>query len=178
MRERSLRYVKSPFKGSLLFFLLTLQACAHTFTVTRVIDGDTVVLNDGRHIRLIGVDTPESFTNRKLTKDAKALNQEKAAMQSLGKRAAAYTRSIALNKQVRIKGDREARDRYGRDLGYVFFTDGTMLNEKLIKDGYGCAYTRFRFKHRDQFVSAENEARSEGRGLWPTLRCPEQATNR
>lgn len=161
----------------LLLLPLLLIACAHTFTIARIIDGDTVVLSDGRHVRLIGVDTPESFKNRKLAKDANTLNQESTVMQGLGKKAAAYTRSIALNRQVRIKGDRHARDRYGRILGYVFFTDGTMLNEKLIKDGYGCAYTRFRFKHRDQFVLAEKEARSGGRGLWPTLRCPQRATD-
>lgn len=171
-----MRLIEPFLKGS--FLLLFLHSCAvNSATVVRVVDGDTVVLNNGRTIRLIGVDTPESFTNRKLAKDANALNQEKEVMQGLGKKAAAYTRSIALDKEVQIKTDRKARDRYGRTLGYIFLSDGTMLNEKLIKDGYACAYTRFQFKYRDEFVSADNEARSEGRGLWPVLRCPEQATD-
>lgn len=174
---RGVSLSKIVFKLILAGALSSLLSCA-TLTVSRVIDGDTLVLSNGRHIRLIGVDTPESFTNRKLAKDAKILNQEKTVMQGLGKKAATYTRSIALNKQVRVKSDREAHDRYGRTLGYVFFTNGTMLNEKLIKDGYGCAYTRFPFKYHVEFVSAEQEARREGRGLWPTLKCPEQPPDR
>ena len=70
-------------------------------TVERVIDGDTIVLEGGERIRLIGVDTPETVHPTK-------------PVERFGKEASAYTRSSAEGKRVRLEyesGNRE--DRYG-----------------------------------------------------------------
>jgi endonuclease YncB( thermonuclease family) len=46
------------------------------------------------------------------------------------------------------------------------FTDGTLLNAELIKQGYGFAYTKYPFKYMEEFRQYESKARENGRGLW------------
>ncbi len=119
----------------------------------RVIDGDTIQLDGGERVRLIGVDTPETVDPRR-------------PVQYFGKEASAFTRRMAEGKLVRLDFDDETRDRYGRTLAYVYLEDGTLLNAEIIRQGYGFAYTRFPFRYQAEFVRLEREAREEGRGLW------------
>jgi len=74
-------------------------------------------------------------------------------------------------KRVRLEFDEANahighKDRCKRTLAYVFLEDGTFLNAEIIKQGYGFAYTRFPFKHLDEFRRYEREAREQERGLW------------
>jgi micrococcal nuclease len=119
----------------------------------RVIDGDTIELDGGERVRLIGVDTPETVDPRR-------------PVQYFGKEASAFTRRMAEGKNVRLEQDEDTRDRYGRTLAYVYLQDGTFLNAEIIRQGYGHAYTRFPFRYQQQFVELEREAREKGRGLW------------
>ncbi|MBZ5515752.1 MAG: thermonuclease family protein [Acidobacteriia bacterium] len=119
----------------------------------RVVDGDTIVLDGGEHVRLIGVDTPETVDPRR-------------PVQYFGKEASAFTRRMVEGKNVRLEQDEDTRDHYGRTLAYVYLQDGTFLNAEIIRQGYGHAYTRFPFRYEQQFVQLEREARENGRGLW------------
>lgn len=124
----------------------------------RVIDGDTIVLNGGEKIRLIGVDTPET-------------KHPKKPVQYFGKEATAFTRRMVEGKQVRLAFDQANahlghKDKYRRALAYAFLEDGTLLNAEIIKQGYGFAYTRFPFARMEEFRRYEREAREAGRGLW------------
>ena len=119
----------------------------------RVIDGDTIELDGGERVRLIGVDTPETVDPRR-------------PVQYFGKEASAFTRRMVEGKDVRIAQDQESRDQYGRTLAYVYLPDGTFLNAEIIRQGYGHAYTRFPYRYQRQFVQLEREARENGRGLW------------
>ena len=126
--------------------------------VERVVDGDTLLLQSGERVRLIGVDTPETKHPSK-------------PVQYFGKEASAFTRRIVERKRVRLEFDqanaaRGHKDRYGRTLAYVFLEDGTLLNAEIIKQGYGHAYTQFPFSHLEEFRQLEREAREQGRGLW------------
>ena len=93
-------------------------------TVERVIDGDTVVLDGGERVRLIGVDTPETVHPTK-------------PVERFGREASEFTKSMAEGQRVRLEyesgGDRE--DRYGRTLAYVYLGDGTLLNREIIEQG-------------------------------------------
>jgi endonuclease YncB( thermonuclease family) len=65
--------------------------------------------------------------------------------------------------------DQQRVDRYGRLLGYVFLESGGILvNEKIIADGYGHAYTKYPFRddYMERFRKAERDAREKGKGLW------------
>lgn len=156
---------------SLLLLPILIAACAHSVTVTRAVDGDTLALSNGKKIRLIGVDTPESFDNAKLARDSKATGQPSSEMQRLGKQSTEYTQSLVAGKRVRLEYGRERKDKYGRTLAYVFLTDGKMLNREIIRQGFGCFYGRFPFSYKQDFKAVQNEAKANKRGLWPQLQC-------
>src|SRR5213592_816203 len=126
--------------------------------VERVVDGDTLLLQSGERVRLIGVDTPET-------------KHPKKPVEYFGKEASDFTRRMVERKRVRLEFDqanaaRGHKDRYGRTLAYVFLEDGTLLNADIIKQGYGHAYTQFPFSRMEEFRRLEREAREEQRGLW------------
>jgi len=122
-------------------------------TVRRVVDGDTLVLENKERVRLIGVDTPETKHPNK-------------PVEYFGKEATAFTRRMVQGKRMRLEFDQANahighKDRYRRTLAYVFLEDGTFLNAEIIKQGYGFAYTRFPFKYMDEFRQYEREAREQ-----------------
>ncbi len=119
----------------------------------RAIDGDTLELEGGERVRLIGVDTPETVDPRR-------------PEEPFGREASAFTRGQAEGRRVRLEFDAETVDAYGRTLAYVYLPDGTLLNSELIRRGYGHAYTRFPFRNEREFVALEREARAARRGLW------------
>ena len=122
-------------------------------TVIRVVDGDTIILNNGERVRLIGVDTPETVHPQK-------------PVEYYGKEASAFTKRMCEGKKVRLEYDWQKKDRYNRTLAYVYLEDGTFLNAEIIKQGYGHAYTRFPFKYLEEFRAYEREAREGEVGLW------------
>lgn len=125
----------------------------------RVIDGDTIELDAGERVRLIGVNTPENADPRR------EVRQMAAA-------ATDFTRRLCEGRRVRLEYDWERQDRYGRTLGYVFLEDGTFVNAEIVRQGYGHAYTRFPFRYLEDFRAYEREARAAGRGLWARNQLP------
>jgi len=142
-----------------------------TTTVTRIIDGDTLkvfYLGSEESIRLIGIDTPESRVNKKTKKDAKRSGQDIETIITMGKRATEYVKSLVTPGDiVTIEFDVQERDRYKRLLGYVYLSNGKMLNEEIVKAGYAMIMTiPPNVKYKDRFLKAYQEAREKKRGLW------------
>lgn len=140
-----------------LFFILFIFASSilpngfagitEEFRVTRVVDGDTVVLEDGRHVRYIGMDTPEK--ERPYYGEAKRENER-----------------LVKGKKVRLEYDVEKTDRYGRTLAYVYAGD-IFVNAELVKNGYAMIYTfPPNVKYAKTFLALQEEARKQKRGLW------------
>lgn len=130
--------------------------------VTRIVDGDTIVLSPNDKVRLIGVDTPETVHPKKI-------------VECYGKEAKEFTQNAVSGQKIRLVLDdanagRRHKDRYGRTLGYVYLQDGMMLNAELIRRGFAHAYTRFPFRYLVEFRRLEQEARGRGAGLWSS--CP------
>ena len=126
--------------------------------VLRVVDGDTIrVRLDGRteRVRYIGVDTPESV-------------KPGTPVQCFAKRAAAANAALVAGRSVRLVGDVEQRDRYGRLLAYVYREpDGAFVNAQLVRDGYARTLTIApNVAHARQFAQLARRAREGGRGLW------------
>ena len=88
--------------------------------VERVIDGDTVKLSNGEHIRLVGIDTPESSKNAKALRDSQKTQQDINSIIRMGKEAKQFLKGLVEGKEVELKYDVQKRDRYGRLLAYVF----------------------------------------------------------
>lgn len=123
------------------------------YTVEKVIDGDTLRLEDGRIVRLIGIDTPES-------------KHAEVPVQVFSKEASEFAGQMVDGFKVRLEYDEEPEDKYGRTLAYVYLGDGRMLNEELLKRGYAYVLRRFPFYKEQEFLKIQKQARKEQRGLW------------
>ncbi len=159
-----------PFVFILAFISSSLHA-QQTTTVVRIVDGDTLkVVYWGKEesIRLIGIDTPESRVNKKAKRDAKRSGQDIKTITSMGKRATEYVESLVRpGDLITIEFDVQQRDRYDRLLGYVYLSNGKMLNEEIVKAGYANVMTiPPNVKYQDRFLRAYKYARERKRGLW------------
>ena len=128
-------------------------------TVVRVVDGDTIVArlpSGDEHVRLIGIDTPESVDPRRPVEcfGVEASNRTKALLPP--------------GTVVRLERDVESRDRFGRLLAYVHrVEDGTFVNLTLAREGYAQPLTiPPNVAHTADVVAAAAEARRAGLGLW------------
>jgi micrococcal nuclease len=123
-------------------------------SVTRVVDGDTIVVNiQGTEykLRYIGIDTPEV---------------PPTGAQPFGREAAAKNRELVEGKVVSLEKDVSETDRYGRLLRYVW-VDGLMVNAEMVRLGYAYAYTYPPdVRRQETFRLLEKEARDSRRGLW------------
>ncbi len=127
------------------------------FKVTRVIDGDTIEIEGGEHIRYIGIDTPETVDPRK-------------PVQCFGLEASAKNKELVEGKTVRLEKDITDRDKYNRLLRYIWVGD-IFINLELVKQGFAYSYSYPPdIKYQDQIVKAQQEARQAKRGLWSA--CP------
>lgn len=123
--------------------------------VTRIVDGDTIDLSNGKRLRYVGIDTPE-------TGDC------------LGSEATKKNKELVLDREVKLEKDVSEKDRYGRLLRFVWVGD-TMINEEMVRSGYAKVYTYPPdIKYADRFVTAEREARENKRGLWADDACKVQ----
>ncbi len=128
--------------------------------VDYVYDGDTLRLEDGRKVRLIGIDTPEVFSKKRyIPSEIKASGQRaRAALQE------------QLNKTEMLIGldyGQQRLDRYGRTLAHVFTPQGVNLQAQLIKQGYAIAYTTPpNDRLGDCYQQQEALARQAKRGIW------------
>lgn len=129
--------------------LATAQQPGRSCVVKRVSDGDTFRCEDGRRIRLIGIDSPET-------------EQEpygEAARQALLQR-------IPLHAVVRLETDVAPIDRYGRVLAYVW-VGSSLVNETMVRDGWALLYTvPPNVRYVERLAQAQKRARANGAGLW------------
>jgi micrococcal nuclease len=132
------------------------------YLVTRVIDGDTIVLENGTHIRYIGINTPETKDPRK-------------PVEYFGKEASAENTKLVLNKKVRLEYDVQKIDKYGRTLAYVYLPirdaqgkeDEIFVNAWLVENGFARVSTYPPdVKYQDKFRELERKAREGKKGLW------------
>ncbi len=136
--------------------------------VKRVVDGDTFLLSNGDRVRLLGIDTPEKYDSKKLDKDVEATHQDKKTIKKLGELASEYVKNFVEGKKVYLEREPnyEDKDRYGRLLRWVYLEDGTFINGKIVKDGYGQVYEQYPVSKTDELRKYQKEARENNRGLW------------
>lgn len=136
--------------------------------VERAVDGDTLQLESGEKVRLIGIDTPEMHESAKLYRDSQRTKQDISAIQKLGQRSYEFTKQLVEGKRVSLEFDVERYDKYKRLLAYVYLKDGgTFVNAEIVKAGYASLMTYPpNIKYADLFKELYRAARENKRGLW------------
>lgn len=124
------------------------------YRVERVVDGDTLLLEDRTRVRLIGVNTPEMTT-------------DSGAPEPWAVEATEFTEAFVANRDIRLQFDRERLDQYDRTLAYVWVEDA-MLNEALVEAGLARVPKHYRYASsvRRRFEQLQDEARAAKRGIW------------
>jgi micrococcal nuclease len=126
-------------------------------TVRQVLDGDTIVLMDGRHVRLVQLDAPETDENECYAEEAKRVLE----------------RILPRGTEVSIEQDPalDQRDRFGRTLAYVK-RNSTNINLELVREGAAAPwfYEGARGRHAGELIAIARRAQMARRGLWGA--CP------
>ena len=123
-------------------------------TVTHIPDGDTVHLEGGVKLRLIGLNAPEVAHHNR-------------AGEPGGEAARRFLRTRLDQRRVRLEHDAERRDRYDRELVHLYDDQGHSINELLLREGHAwLAPYPPNLRHIERYAAAEAEARTARRGLW------------
>jgi len=133
-----------------------LQLPNKILTVSKIYDGDTLKLEDGRKLRLIGVNTPER--GRDGSTDQPFYTEAKNHLQKI---------LAAHQYNIKIIIGQDSRDRYKRVLAHVFTTKGENLNASLVKNGMGFHITiPPNLQFNKCYKEAEKYAQQQKLGLW------------
>ena len=130
----------------------TLQCDPAQTYVKKVFDGDSILLSDGREVRYIGIDTPETGGYK--------------PEEYYGEEAREINEGLVLGKEVTLEFDVERVDGYGRILAYVYAGD-TFVNLEMVRRGAAVAMPYPpNLKHHKELSIAMEDAREEGVGIW------------
>ena len=127
--------------------------------IERVVDGDTVILEELGRARLIGINTPETVS------PAQQVRGEPP--QCFGPEASAeMKRLLPAGTEVEFDTDVEPLDRFGRNLVYLY-KDGGSINELLVRKGFARAKAyKPNIRNQETFNRLQAEAKLESLGLW------------
>ncbi len=126
------------------------------FAVLEVVDGDTLRLEDGRQVRLVGLQAPKLPLGRKGFKKWPLADESKSALEKL-----------TLNKSVQLRYGGTRMDRHSRILAHLITKEGIWVQQEMLKLGMARVYT---FPDNraviPQMLAAEKQARHAKRGIW------------
>ena len=122
------------------------QGLEGPFRVQKVIDGDTVVLDNGRHLRYLGINTPER--NERFWREARDYNDR-----------------MIKGKLAMLEFEQVKEDKYGRILAYVY-VGKKMINAQLLMVGLAHLFILEPNKFYNYFRTLQEEARVKGMGFW------------
>ena len=125
--------------------------------VVRVLDGDTIEIENGERVRYLGINAPESG-------------------QPFSTEATRENERLVAGRTVNLEFDVQTQDRYGRLLAHIWVGD-ILVNKEIVKNGYAVIETiQPNAKYQDVISKAQQEARTACRGLWAGL-CSQSPEN-
>ena len=124
------------------------------YIVKTVYDGDTLVLSDGRKVRLLGINTPE-------------VRHKGNSGDAGGEEAKQWLKNKLSYAKVRLVTDVEKTDKYGRTLAHVFTENKDHINLQLIEAGLAEAIIYPpNLLYADELIKAQNKAEQQHLGIW------------
>jgi endonuclease YncB( thermonuclease family) len=132
-------------------------APAEVVQVRHAIDGDSLLLSDGRQVRLLGVNTPEMHPS----------SDKHRPPMPLAREAQRFTAARVDGRSVTLRFEQEHTDRHKRLLAHVTLSDGSNLEEALLREGLGWVVAiPPNVGELARLQTAEDVARAAGRGVW------------
>ena len=141
----------------ILIFLLSQQICSadeNWHQVKWIVDGDTVVLDDGQKIRYIGINAPE-------------LAHDDHETEPYGEESKGFNAMLVQRGKVHLEFDKERFDQYKRRLAYVFLKSGTFVNAEMLSNGYAYfLWSPPNLKYNSLLLQAQRSAMLAKMGIW------------
>lgn len=156
----------------LLFSFAGVEAVlAESATVQQVVDGGSLkVIINGKEerLQLIGIELPEGRTFDKSSRELTPAERESEKRATMKQEAAKYLKSLVQKGDpIGVEFDAEQKDKRGNLLGYIYLSDGRLLNEEIIRVGYvNNVNTPPNIKYQNRFLSASKQARDGKKGLF------------
>ncbi|MDO9271320.1 MAG: thermonuclease family protein [Methylobacter sp.] len=124
------------------------------YRIKTVYDGDTVVLEDGRKVRFLGINTPE-VQHRDKQADAG------------GNEAKRWLIDKLKNTKVRLEVGAEKTDKYGRILAHLFTEKKEHVNRQLVTAGLAAvSIYPLELHYVNELVKAQDQAEQAKLGIW------------
>jgi micrococcal nuclease len=101
-----------------------------TARVTDVVDGDTVILDNGQQVRLVGIQAPKLPLGREGFEKWPLADEAKEALERL-----------VLERSVTLAYGGQRVDRYNRQLAHLFTEDGTWVQAAMLDQGLSRVYS-------------------------------------
>jgi len=121
--------------------------------VKRVVDGDTLLLDNNRFVRYIGINAPEVQHGNK--------NAE-----PFGAEAKRHNGRLLGNWEIYLVYGQEKSDRYGRGLGYVYTQKKIFVNRMMLEQGWAyCLFKPPKIRYQDVFLKAQRLAMQGQQGM-------------
>lgn len=146
----------------LIFIFLVLCSCTTTpeyeYKLKKVIDGDSLVIESlldshEEQVRLLGIDAPE------YTQEPWGLRAREFVLEN-----------IQPGDELKIETVEPRRDKYGRLLAFVFYSDGNetkLLNEEILESGFAEIFILNKWNaYSSRLKEAEAQAREAGLNIW------------
>ncbi len=124
--------------------------------VKHVLDGDTIELDDGRRLRLIGLNTPE-------------IGHDGAPSEPFAIEARDHLQRLLAGhgNRIALRYDRERTDNYQRTLAHLFLADGTSITAELLEQGLGAVLVvPPNVWNAPCYQQAERRAQARQQGIW------------
>jgi len=144
---------------------------SYSSNTSRVVDGDTLEV-EGEFtgtVRLLGVDTPETYSSNSPGEfRLEDTLENRDCLENWGEKATEFAENYTQNKQVKISLDPESdrRGDYGRLLAYIETENSSeTLNYLLVEKGLARVYESD-FQELDRYRSAEELANEQDLGVW------------
>ena len=124
--------------------------------VVEVVDGDTLFLDDGVQVRLVGIQAPKLPLGRRNFKTWPLAGEAKRALEAL-----------SLGRVVKLSYGGRRTDRYRRALAHLHRDDGVWIQQELLRLGMARVYS-FRDNRAvvAELLAAERAARIDKVGIW------------
>ncbi|MBX9917711.1 MAG: thermonuclease family protein [Nitrosomonas sp.] len=133
---------------------ITGQPSRQLHQVTRVYDGDTIILEGRKQVRLLGVNTPEIESRHRSEEPG-------------GVAAKKWLQNQLRDNQVYLEFDQVKRDKYKRLLAHVFLPNGKHVNLALMESGLATiSIIPPNGRYSDKLIQAQQYAEKQKLGIW------------
>lgn len=130
-------------------------ASGQKVVVAKIIDGDEIsVTMDGRQfiVRLMGIQSWEAAV-------------DDPTMENVGKDALRYLDKVVMGNEVELRFESFRKDRNNRVLAYVY-KNNIDVGLDMVTEGLTLVYSRYPFPRMAEYLTAEELAMKQRRGLW------------